>query len=137
MKPEKGGGYCGSDDRAHPGDRADPADGEQTDPHQRIGKPDRPGETEADACIGRHPLAALETEPHREAVPEDRGDRGSAFAPRPHGLGKQDGAEPLGEVEQQRRCRDALIARAEHIGRADVAAADLAHVAEPRRSGKQ
>src|SRR5665809_174426 len=56
------------------------------------------------------------------------GDKGGVLAPK---RSEQHGNRTLGDVEQQRQRRERFAARAQHIGRADIASADLAEVAEP------
>ena len=45
---------------------------------------------------------------------------------------QQQGDRSLAGVEQQRGKRDVLTAGAQHVGRADIAGADIAYVAEAR-----
>ena len=51
--------------------------------------------------------------------------------------GDQHGGRALQRVEQQRRGGKPLVAGAQHIGRADIAGADLADVAEAGGAGQQ
>ncbi len=130
--------------RAHPGERTDPRCRQHHQPDQRVGQPDRPGEREAHPGIGGDALAALEAQPDRKAVSQNRAQRRGRNGP-PGGLrhclglikefpGEQHRAKTLGEIEQQHRRRQPLAAGAQDIGRADIAAADLADVALARQS---
>ena len=53
----------------------------------------------------------------------------------PQFAGDQHSDGPLQRVAEQRRRGEALAAGAQHIGRADVAGADVADVARARRRG--
>ena len=50
--------------------------------------------------------------------------------------GEQHGGGALRGVEQQRQRGEPLAARAQHVGRADIAGADLAQIAEPGELGE-
>jgi hypothetical protein len=49
-----------------------------------------------------------------------------------HPIDHQHGEGALERIEQQRRGREALAAGAQHVGGAEVAGADVAHVTEAR-----
>ena len=85
------------------------------------------------------PLPPLKPSQTGKRWPEkgaDRGDAGRLRQVRPDQAGEQHGRGALGRVEQQGGGGQPLAARPQHIGRADIAGADLAHVAEPGGAGQ-
>ena len=90
------------------------------------------------AEIGRDALAALEAEPDRKIWP--RKAPSPAIMPRsaPNCSPATSAAgRALQRVEQQGGGRQPLVAGAQHVGRADIARADLAHVAQPGHARQQ
>ena len=84
------------------------------------------------------PLPPLKPQPDRIEMAEegaDRGERRELRLVRPDQPGEQHRGGALGGVEQQGRGGEPLAAGPQHIGRADIARADRAHVAERRRRG--
>ena len=82
--------------------------------------------------IGGDALAALEAEPDREEVAEEGAEPGDerGVASPPNASRDQHRGGALEHVAEQRRGGEALAAGAQHIGRADIAGADRADVAE-------
>ena len=94
----------------------------------------RPIESEQHAEIGRDAFAAAKAEPHRKemaekgAEPGGHGGVGAEMRPQPYGGGA------FQQIEQQRERRQALVAGAQDIGRADIAGADLPRNRRARRA---
>src|SRR5690606_23702484 len=81
-------------------------------------------------------LAALETQPDREDVPQKGAEtRGKGGAGPPEILGKKNSGRALQHVAEKRRGGEALVPGAQHIGRADIARPDAADVRGPGASG--
>jgi hypothetical protein len=85
---------------------------------------------EQHAEIGGDALAALEAEPHGEEMAEEGAEAGDDGEVRPPSAGDEHRGGALQRVEQQGEGGEPLVAGAQHVGGADVAGADLAHVAE-------
>ena len=100
-------------------------------------KAEAEGEREHRAEEGRDALAALEAEPDREEVPEE-GEKAGKLRGVLAGdrAGDEDRGRALAAIEQERRGGGALVARPEHVRRADVARTDLAQVAEAHQAGE-
>jgi hypothetical protein len=124
--------------RAQGAERGDARHREDQDPGQGRQHADRPGGGQEHAEEGRHALAALKSQPDRKQVAhEGRGPRQHVGVMTPEAAGDQDRDQPLAAVAQKRQQRQILAARTQHIGRADIAGADLAQVAHARGPGDQ
>ena len=93
-------------------------------------EPHRPRNREQDAQGRGHALAALEEQPDRRDVAHDHAACGDHRHVGAEALGDDHGDGALAPVEQQGERRRRLVAGAQHVGRADVAGADAAQVAE-------
>ncbi len=114
----------GDHDAEQGGQRGEAEDGGEQQPGRAGDGADRPRQAPHDAERGRHALAALEAQPHREHVPE-HGTRGGADGGELADLvGDQHGDHALQRIEQQGRGGELLAAGAQHVGGADVARSD-------------
>jgi hypothetical protein len=86
--------------------------------------------TGQDADIGGNSFAALEPQPNRKRMTEKGAEAGGErrIATGEPG-GKEDGGGSLQRVEQEGGYRQCLATGAQHVGGADIARADVAHVA--------
>ena len=128
-------GAAAKDDQR--GQRGDPARRGNQQPDRAGGQPDRPGGGEQHAEAGRDPLAALEAaaRPGRggRAPPEARP---AARPPaRPATAAISTAAAPFRPSSSNGRRRQPLAAGAQHVGRADIARADLRGCRPARRRG--
>jgi hypothetical protein len=96
-----------------------------------------PGQADQHAEIGGDALAALEPEPDREEMTEKGAEAGPDRQVRRKMACYQHGGRALQRIEQQCRGGKALVAGAQNIGGADVAGADLAHIAKSGSAGEQ
>ena len=104
----------------------------QTGRHARPTGQDQASRTPS---AGRDALAAAEPDPGRGAMPDHGGHAGEQREQQPPLPGDQHRDRALAAVEQQGARGDVLAAGAQHVGRADVAGADGADVAQARPGG--
>ena len=91
----------------------------------------RPVQPDEHAEIGGDALATPKVEPGREDVAEEGGEPGIEREVRVEPAGDEHGRRAFQCIEQQGEGGKPLVAGAQHIGRADIAGADLADVAKP------
>src|SRR5262249_36869607 len=105
------------------------------EPDQAEQEPDRPGESEQDAQIGRNALAAPELEPDWKEMPDEGAEASNKRKARIVGMDEcEHRYRALERIADQRRGRQPLVAGAQHIGCADIAGADAAQILRARKA---
>src|SRR5581483_10415446 len=84
----------------------------------------RPVKPEQDTDIGGDPFAAVEAEPDGEEMAEKGAEPGQERRRLAPVRSEQHGGRPLGSIEEERQRGELLGARAQDIGRPDIAGAD-------------
>ena len=103
-------------------------------------RPHSPPSSGSKASTTPKPVATalpLEPKPHRKAMAQNRAIGGHDRHVLPVDAGQQDRRRAFAGVEQQGHQRQSLVAGAQHIGGADIAAANGANIAKTGEAGQQ